>query len=191
MRTRRKEEAMRIRSPFRLIAAAAAVSAALGLGVAYASTGSSATPSVGGKKACVHGQAQLDRNKQTVVAFYTTAFNDKQPEQAVARYVGLDGQGKPLYIQHNPFAADGAQAFIDFVNLFAGIYPQMHVDIRRVIAECDFVVTHSLFTLGPPDTSLGSVAADIFRLDEKGKIVEHWDAVQPIEANPANKNGQV
>jgi predicted SnoaL-like aldol condensation-catalyzing enzyme len=188
---RRKEAAMSILSPSRLIAAAATAIAALGLGVAYASTGSNLAPAAAGKKACVHGQAQLRRNKETVVAFYTTAFNDKQPERAVRRYVGLDNQGRPLYIQHNPFAADGAQAFIDFVNLFAGTYPQMHVDIRRVIAECDLVVTHSLFTLGPPDTSLGSVAADILRLDENGKIVEHWDAVQPIEANPANSNGQV
>ncbi len=30
----------------------------------------------------------LERNKQTVIAFITHAFNDKQPADAVAQYVG-------------------------------------------------------------------------------------------------------
>jgi predicted SnoaL-like aldol condensation-catalyzing enzyme len=50
--------------------------------------------------------ADLERNKQTVIAFYTRAFNDKQPADAVAKYVG------PEYIQHNPHTPDGAKAFI-------------------------------------------------------------------------------
>ncbi len=33
----------------------------------------------------------------------------------------------------------------------------------------------------------GVAAIDIFRL-ENGKIVEHWDAVQPVEPKPANSN---
>jgi hypothetical protein len=61
--------------------------------------------------------AQVARNKATVVAYYTTAFNDKKPEQAVAKY------GGPVYIQHNPLAADGFQAFIDFVNVLHGAEP--------------------------------------------------------------------
>ena len=73
--------------------------------------------------------------------------------------------GGPVYIQHNPLAADGLQAFIDFVNAFTGANPQLHVDIKRVIAECDLVVTHSHITKTPPDlgrrspTSSGSTGA--------------------------------
>lgn len=29
-----------------------------------------------------------ETNKQTVLAYYNLAFNDKQPEEAVARYIG-------------------------------------------------------------------------------------------------------
>jgi predicted SnoaL-like aldol condensation-catalyzing enzyme len=143
-------------------------------------------PQHNGPKACVRGQRELQRNVDTVVAYYTTAFNDGQPELAVEKYVGVDENGEKLYIQHNPFAADGPDAFIGFVVFYKGLFPDLHVDIVRTIAQCDLVVTHSHITTGPDD--LGSAAMDIFRLDETGRIVEHWDAVQPVEANPANDN---
>ena len=66
------------------------------------------------RPACVHGTALLERNKANVVAYYTLAFNEKKPEEAVALY------GGDMYIQHNPLAANGFQAFIDFVNFFTG-----------------------------------------------------------------------
>lgn len=140
-----------------------------------------------GPKACVQGKAQLDRNKETVIAYYTTAFNDGEPEQAVEDYVGVDEFGQKLYTQHNPVAADGPQAFIDFVNFFKDIFPDMNIDIVRAIAECDLVMTHGHLTLFPGD--LGSAAADIFRLDNTGRIVEHWDVVQDVPAESANDNG--
>jgi predicted SnoaL-like aldol condensation-catalyzing enzyme len=121
--------------------------------------------------------ADLERNKQTVRAFYTLAFNDKQPAEAVAKYVGAE------YIQHNPQVADGAEAFIQFVTGFAAQFPQVSVDIRRVVAEGDLVVTHSLLKVAPEDR--GSAAADFFRLQD-GKIVEHWDVLQPVPETAAN-----
>jgi predicted SnoaL-like aldol condensation-catalyzing enzyme len=117
--------------------------------------------------------ADLERNKQTVVEFYELAFNGKQPEQAVERYVGKE------YIQHNPQAADGPEAFIGFVRAF----PYASVDIRRVVAEGDTVVTHSLLKFTPDDR--GTVAADLFRLED-GKVIEHWDVLQPFPEESAN-----
>jgi predicted SnoaL-like aldol condensation-catalyzing enzyme len=117
--------------------------------------------------------ADLERNKQTVVEFYELAFNGKQPEQAVEKYVGKE------YIQHNPQAPDGPEAFIGFVKAF----PEASVDIRRVVAEGDMVVTHSLLKLTPDDR--GTVAADLFRLED-GKVVEHWDVLQSFPEDSAN-----
>jgi predicted SnoaL-like aldol condensation-catalyzing enzyme len=91
----------------------------------------------------------------------------------------------PRYVQHNPQAADGGEAFIAFVRSFAGQFPDLHVDIRRVIAEDDLVVTHSLITTGPDDR--GTAAVDIFRLED-GRIVEHWDVLQPVPETAANEN---
>jgi predicted SnoaL-like aldol condensation-catalyzing enzyme len=133
-------------------------------------------------KACVRSKHHLERNKQNAVNFYTVAFNDKNPRLAVQLYGGSE------YIQHNPLAANGFDAFIAFVEGFTGAFPDVHIDIRRVFAECDFVITHALATGAPPVyTELGFKLVDIFRLDKRGKIVEHWDVGAAI--SPTNNNG--
>ena len=120
--------------------------------------------------------ADLETNKRTVTEFYELAFNGKEPEQAVEKYVG------PEYIQHNPQAPDGPDAFIGFVRAF----PEAHVDIRQVLAEGDMVATHSLLKFTPDDK--GTVAVDFFRVDDNGKIVEHWDVLQPFPEESANSH---
>ncbi len=139
-------------------------------------------------KACAVGQAQLDRNVRTAIAYYTLSFNAGQPRLAVEKYVGVDENGNKTYTQHNPFAADGPEAFIAFVEFYKSVFPDLNVDIVRTIAQCDLVMTHSHITTSADD--LGTTAMDIFRIDRTGRIVEHWDAVQPVEANPANDNTQ-
>jgi predicted SnoaL-like aldol condensation-catalyzing enzyme len=114
-----------------------------------------------------------EQNKQTVREFYELAFNGKQPEQAVEKYVGSE------YIQHNPQAPDGPEAFIAFVRAF----PDANVDIRRVFADGDIVITHSLLKFSPGDR--GTVATDFFRLED-GKVVEHWDVLQPYPEESQN-----
>lgn len=161
--------------------------------LAAVSIGSISTATAGGNgrsdhKTCTVGQAQLDRNVRTAIAYYTLAFNEGEPRLAVEKYVGVDGNGDKLYTQHNPFAQDGPEAFIAFVEFFKGLFPDLHVDIKRTIAQCDLVMTHAHITTGPDD--LGNAAMDIFRFDRTGRIVEHWDAVQPVEADPANDNTQ-
>lgn len=81
--------------------------------------------------------ADPEKNKETVLAYYNLAFNEKQPAQAVAKYLGSK------YIQHNPDAPDGPDAFIEFVSGFASQFPKSSLDIKRAIAEGDLVVTHS------------------------------------------------
>ncbi len=137
-------------------------------------------------KACVRSKHHLERNKRNAVAFYTVAFNDKNPRRAVELYGGAE------YIQHNPLAPNGFEAFISFVESFTTAFPDAHIDIRRVFAECDFVITHALATGAVPVyTALGSKFVDIFRLDANGKIVEHWDVGAAISPTSANGNPEV
>ena len=121
----------------------------------------------------------LEQNKQTVRSFYETAFNDGEPEVAVDSYVG------DRYLQHNPQAADGTDAFVAFVKWYRGEFPDLRVEIKRMIAEGDLVVTHGV--LMTSDGDRGTAAADIFRLED-GKIVEHWDVLQPVPEESANDN---
>jgi predicted SnoaL-like aldol condensation-catalyzing enzyme len=66
-----------------------------------------------------------------------TAFNLGEPEKAVSEYVG------DKFVQHNPQVADGAEAFIAFVHSMRSQFPEMHLDIKRVITQGEMVVTHS------------------------------------------------
>jgi predicted SnoaL-like aldol condensation-catalyzing enzyme len=126
--------------------------------------------------------SDLERNKRVVIDYYQTAFNG-DPEKAVADHVG------PRYIQHNPDAADGPEAFIGFVRWLRGEYPNLKLDIKRVIAEGDIVATHSHLDLEPGHADRpGRALADYFRLED-GKVVEHWDVIQDVPKRAANPNG--
>src|SRR5262245_1494185 len=98
--------------------------------------------------------SSLEQNKQTVIAFYKRAFNDHEPTDAVAKYVGSE------YIQHNPDTPSGPDAFAQSAAGFIARFPQISVEIKRVIAEGDLVVAHNLVKLSPTDR--GMAGADIF-----------------------------
>ena len=177
---------MKVLTPSRLIAVAALALAALSFSVAFARPGHQGRGDYRDHARGCPGKHQLERNKQAVVDYYTTAFNDKNPRLAVARH------GGPKYIQHNPLADNGFDAFIAFVEDFTGQFPDTHIDIRRVFADCNFVVTHGLLTGAEPVyTERGSKVVDIFRLNRRGKIEEHWDVLAPISATSVNGNPEV
>jgi predicted SnoaL-like aldol condensation-catalyzing enzyme len=118
-------------------------------------------------------------NKQIVRDFYETAFIKKQPALAMKRYVGN------RYVQHNPYVKDGPDPFISYFIQFYKDNPKASTEIKRMIAEGNFVVVHAHSKANSKD--LGYAAIDIF-LVENGKIVEHWDVVQKVPEQSANAN---
>lgn len=121
----------------------------------------------------------LEKNKQTAQAFYDMMFNQCKPREAIEQFAGK------TYIQHNPEVGDGKQAFIDYFERMQDGYPGKKATFKRVIGEGNYVVLHC-HQEWPGDSDYAGI--DIFRFDEDGKIVEHWDVLQVIPEESKNDN---
>lgn len=114
--------------------------------------------------------ASSDSNKETVARLFD-AFRAGDT-QALSELIVDD------YKQHNPLVGDGLHAVTTFFAQFGPV----DVEVHRVIAEGDFVAVHSHYK------TLNSAVVDIFRFNDDGKIIEHWDVLQEVPATTASGN---
>jgi predicted SnoaL-like aldol condensation-catalyzing enzyme len=77
------------------------------------------------------------------------------------------------YIQHNPTVPTGREPLMQF--------PAIEVTSYRILADRDFVATHSCYQWGGQPTA----AFDVFRIND-GQLVEHWDVMQAVPTSSAN-----
>jgi len=124
--------------------------------------------------------ARLDRNKTNAQAFYDLMFNKCRPREAIDSYAGGE------YNQHNPEVADGKDAVVEYFERMASEDPGKKVTFKRAIAEGNLVVLHCHQEW--PDSN-DYAGIDIFRFDDNGKIVEHWDVLQVMPTTSKNDNG--
>jgi predicted SnoaL-like aldol condensation-catalyzing enzyme len=79
------------------------------------------------------------------------------------------------YIQHNPFVPSGLEPFIGLLPVLKehGTYAEN----VRMFQDGDFVFMHNIWHNAKPFGADEMVAFDIIRVDENGKVAEHWDAM--------------
>ncbi|MEU6374524.1 nuclear transport factor 2 family protein [Streptomyces sp. NPDC046909] len=122
--------------------------------------------------------ARLGYQKAVVERVLKGVF-ERGDTEVVDRFV------RPDYIQHNPFAPDGAETLKNLGVSLHQQFPDAKYDIKRVLSEGDLVLVHSNVVLTPG--ARGSAVFDIFRF-QGGKIAEHWDVGQTVPESSVNGN---
>lgn len=122
--------------------------------------------------------AQEEANRQLVVEFYDTVFNQHKVDEGAA--VLIDD-----YKQHNPYVPDGKQPFVSYFTGYFQENPDARSQVVRSAADGDLVWLHIHSTQNPDDR--GEAVIDIFRVQD-GMIVEHWDVIQAVPETSANEN---
>lgn len=116
-----------------------------------------------------------EANRAIVEDFARLFYTERNVRQAFELHVSEN------YIQHNPRFADGREvAIVGLAELFSA--PGSTFEVQRILVDGDLAAVH---LRGRPGGRPPVAVADFFRL-ENGKIVEHWDAIQPVPEQSAN-----
>lgn len=94
----------------------------------------------------------------------------------------------PDYIQHNPFIPTGLEPFIGLLPILqeAGTTAEN----IRMFEDGNYVFMHNIWRNAAPFGADEMVSFDIIRVDENGKVAEHWDAMTPLVTQTASGRTQ-
>jgi len=121
----------------------------------------------------------MDR-KEAAVSFLTLAGTGRVDE-AYARFIA------PGFVHHNTYFRGDRESLRSAMAQAHERSPNKLVDVKRVVAEGDLVVTHSRIVRGDP-AEPDIAVVHVFRFDGD-KVVELWDVGQPVAADSPNENG--
>jgi steroid delta-isomerase-like uncharacterized protein len=124
----------------------------------------------------------IDMNKSLIKSFVQEVFN-KHNLTALDKYYASN------VTLHNLMAGQGRQGFKQFLVPFFSAFPDIHATIEHMVAENNVVLvflnwtgTHKVEFQGIPPTNkpINMRTADLFRINNNGTIVEHWDVMDPL-----------
>jgi predicted SnoaL-like aldol condensation-catalyzing enzyme len=118
--------------------------------------------------------------KETVGAFLGAAIqNDFETMRKLAN---------PDYIQHNPFIPTGLEPFIQMLPVLKE--SGTTAENIRMFQDGNYVFMHNIWRNAKPFGADEMVSFDIIRLDEHGKVAEHWDAMTALVEETASGRSQ-
>ncbi|WP_289029316.1 nuclear transport factor 2 family protein [uncultured Algoriphagus sp.] len=119
-------------------------------------------------------------NKEIVGTFLGAVA--KQDAETMRKLANAD------YIQHNPYVPTGLESFIGLLPVLKenGTYAEN----VRMFQDGDFVFMHNIWKNAKPFGADEMVAFDIIRVDENGKVAEHWDAMTVLVKETASGRSQ-
>ena len=118
--------------------------------------------------------------KETVGTFLAAVL---KPDPATMRTLA-----NADYIQHNPFIPTGLEPFIQMLPVL-----QEHgttAENIRLFQDGNYVFMHNIWKNAKPFGADEMVSFDIIRLDENGKVAEHWDAMTALVKETASGRTQ-
>lgn len=126
-------------------------------------------------------QKETTMNAKETVGTFLGAVLQNDPE-TMRRVANAD------YIQHNPFIPTGLEPFIQMLPVL-----QEHgttAENIRMFQDGNYVFMHNIWRNAKPFGADVMVSFDIIRLDENGKVAEHWDAMTPYVEETASGRTQ-
>ena len=119
-------------------------------------------------------------NKKIVGTFLGAVLkNDPQTMRKLAN---------PDYIQHNPFLPTGLEPFIQMLPVLQE--NGTTADNIRMFQDGNYVFMHNIWRNAEPFGADEMVSFDIIRLDNNGKVAEHWDAMTTLVKETVNGRTQ-
>lgn len=93
------------------------------------------------------------------------------------------------YIQHNPYVPTGLEAFISMLQVLQ--QNQTKLENIRMFQDQNYVFLHNLWQNAKPFGGDKLVAFHILRVDDKGMIAEHWNAMTTWVEKTASGRTQI
>lgn len=138
---------------------------------------------------CSTGQSKLSNEqnstktmskKETVGTFLGAVI--KQEPNIMRQMANTD------YIQHNPFIPTGLEPFIEMLPILKK--NGTTAENVRMFQDGNYIFMHNIWRNAKPFGADEMVSFDIIRVDEKGKVAEHWDAMTPLLKETASGRSQ-
>lgn len=118
--------------------------------------------------------------REVVEGFEKMGIDERKPQEAILTYFSPD------VIDHDPNVKGDRQSIIDYLNKRDWSTGVPKRTIRNIVVEGELAVVHHHIVRKPGEK--GIAAVDIFRVKD-GKVVEHWDVLQPVPENIVNEHG--